>query len=75
MSEQVLNQFHSDKTLREDCIAIYKAMGLDLDTAFYSAFDRNNQIKICKKAVLWILLSLFLYEPVRISDRLGFSSS
>lgn len=28
MAEQVLNQFRSDKTLREDCIAIYEAMGI-----------------------------------------------
>ena len=34
MSEQVLNQFRSDKALREDCIAIYEAMGMDLNTAF-----------------------------------------
>ena len=26
MAEQVLNQFRSDKTLREDCVAIYEAM-------------------------------------------------
>ena len=34
MAEQVLNQFRSDKALREDCIAIYEAMGMDLNMAF-----------------------------------------
>ena len=45
MSEQVLNQFHSDKTLREDCIAIYKAMGLDLDTAFRMFMERTRMVR------------------------------
>ena len=31
MAEQVLNQFRSDKALREECIAIYEAMGMDLN--------------------------------------------
>ena len=35
MAEQVLNQFRSDKTLRDDCVAIYEALGMDLNTAFY----------------------------------------
>jgi len=34
MAEQVLNQFRSDKELREDCVAIYESLGMDLNTAF-----------------------------------------
>ena len=34
MSQQVLNQFRSDKALRDDCVAIYEALGMDLNTAF-----------------------------------------
>ena len=45
MSEQVLNQFHSDKTLREDCIAIYEAMGLDLNTAFRMFMERTRMVR------------------------------
>ena len=29
MSEQVMNQFRSDRQLREDCVAIYEALGMD----------------------------------------------
>ena len=45
MSEQVLNQFHSDKALREDCIAIYEAMGLDLNTAFRMFMERTRMVR------------------------------
>ena len=28
MSEQVMNQFRSDRQLREDCVAIYESLGM-----------------------------------------------
>lgn len=45
MGEQVLNQFRSDKTLREDCIAIYEAMGMDLNTAFRMFMERTRMVR------------------------------
>ena len=45
MSEQVLNQFRSDKALREDCIAIYSAMGMDLNTAFRMFMERTRMVR------------------------------
>lgn len=45
MSEQVLNQFRSDKKLREDCVAIYEAMGLDLNTAFRMFMERTRMVR------------------------------
>ena len=42
MAEQVLNQFRSDKALREDCVAIYEAMGMDLNTAFRMFMERTR---------------------------------
>ncbi|MBQ9813054.1 MAG: type II toxin-antitoxin system RelB/DinJ family antitoxin [Thermoguttaceae bacterium] len=42
MSKQVLNQFRCDKQLREDCVAIYKAMGMDLNTAFRMFMERTR---------------------------------
>ena len=45
MSEQVLNQFRSDRELREDCIAIYEAMGLDLNTAFRMFMERTRMVR------------------------------
>ena len=44
MSEQVLNQFRCDKTLREDCVAIYEAMGMDLNTAFRMFMERTRMV-------------------------------
>ena len=44
MSEQVLNQFRSDKKLREDCIAIYAALGMDLNTAFRMFMERTRMV-------------------------------
>lgn len=43
--EQVLNQFRSDKKLRDDCIAIYEAMGLDLNTAFRMFMERTRMVR------------------------------
>ena len=45
MSEQVLNQFRSDKALRDDCVAIYGAMGLDLNTAFRMFMERTRMVR------------------------------
>jgi len=45
MSEQVLNQFRSDRTLREECIAIYEAMGMDLNTAFRMFMERTRMVR------------------------------
>jgi DNA-damage-inducible protein J len=45
MSEQVLNQFRSDKALRENCIAIYEAMGMDLNTAFRMFMERTRMVR------------------------------
>lgn len=45
MAEQVLNQFRSDKALREDCIAIYEAMGMDLNTAFRMFMERTRMVR------------------------------
>lgn len=45
MSEQVLNQFRSDKALREDCVAIYEALGMDLNTAFRMFMERTRMVR------------------------------
>ena len=45
MAEQVLNQFRSDKKLREDCVAIYEAMGMDLNTAFRMFMERTRMVR------------------------------
>ena len=45
MPEQVLNQFRSDKALREDCVAIYEAMGMDLNTAFRMFMERTRMVR------------------------------
>ena len=45
MSEQVLNQFRSDKALRDDCVAIYEALGMDLNTAFRMFMERSRMVR------------------------------
>lgn len=45
MADQVLNQFRSDKKLREDCVAIYEAMGMDLNTAFRMFMERTRMVR------------------------------
>jgi len=45
MSNQVLNQFRSDKALRDDCVAIYNAMGMDLNTAFRMFMERTRMVR------------------------------
>ena len=44
MAEQVLNQFRCDKKLREDCVSIYEAMGMDLNTAFRMFMERTRMV-------------------------------
>ena len=44
MSEQVLNQFRCDKALREDCVAIYESMGMDINTAFRMFMERTRMV-------------------------------
>ena len=44
MAEQVLNQFRSDKALRDECVAIYSAMGMDLNTAFRMFMERTRMV-------------------------------
>ena len=44
MSQQVLNQFRSDKKLRDDCVAIYEALGMDLNTAFRMFMERTRMV-------------------------------
>ena len=45
MAEQVLNQFRCDKSLREDCVAIYETMGMDLNTAFRMFMERTRMVR------------------------------
>ena len=45
MSDQVLNQFRTDRALREDCIAIYEAMGMDLNTALRMFMERTRMVR------------------------------
>ena len=45
MAEQVLNQFRSDKALRDDCVAIYEAMGMDINTAFRMFMERTRMVR------------------------------
>ncbi len=45
MAEQVLNQFRSDKSLRDDCVAIYEALGMDLNTAFRMFMERTRMVR------------------------------
>ncbi|MBQ6520980.1 MAG: type II toxin-antitoxin system RelB/DinJ family antitoxin [Anaerolineaceae bacterium] len=44
MGEQVLNQFRCDKSLREDCVAIYESMGMDINTAFRMFMERTRMV-------------------------------
>lgn len=45
MAEQILNQFRSDKNLREECVAIYEALGLDLNTALRMFMERTRMVR------------------------------
>lgn len=45
MAEQVLNQFRSDKALRDDCVAIYESLGMDLNTAFRMFMERTRMVR------------------------------
>ena len=44
MADQVLNQFRSDRKLREDCVKIYESMGMDLNTAFRMFMERTRMV-------------------------------
>ena len=44
MSDQVMNQSRSDRQLREDCVRIYTAMGMDLNTAFRMFMERTRLV-------------------------------
>lgn len=44
MADQVLNQFRCDRRLREDCVAIYESMGMDLNTAFRMFMERTRMV-------------------------------
>ena len=43
MSEQVMNQFRSDRQLREDCVAIYESLGMN--TAFRMFMERTRMVR------------------------------
>ena len=45
MSDQVLNQFRSDRALRDECVAIYEALGMDLNTAFRMFMERTRMVR------------------------------
>ena len=45
MSEQVMIQFRCDKQLRDDCVAIYSALGMDLNTAFRMFMERTRIVR------------------------------
>ncbi len=45
MAEQVLNRFRSENTLREDCVPIYEAMGMELNTAFRMFMERTRMVR------------------------------
>lgn len=45
MAEQILNQFKSDKKLREDCVAIYETLGMDINTAFIMFMERSRMVR------------------------------
>ena len=44
MAEQVLNQFRCDKKLRKDCVKIFEATGMDLNTAFRIFMERTRMV-------------------------------
>lgn len=45
MSEQVMNQFRSDRQLREDCVAIYESLGMDLNTPLRMFMERTRMVR------------------------------
>ncbi len=44
MEEQVLIQFRADKNLREDCVRIYDALGIDLNTALRLFMEKTRAV-------------------------------
>ena len=45
MADQVLNQFRCDRELREECVAIYESLGMDLNTAFRMFMERTRMVR------------------------------
>ena len=45
MGDQVLNQFRSYRELREECVAIYEALGMDLNIAFSMFMERTRMVR------------------------------
>ena len=45
MEKQVLIQFSADKDLREDCVRIYDAMGIDLNTALRVFMEQTKAMR------------------------------
>lgn len=45
MDDQVLCQFRSEKKLRGEGVASYKALGMDIDTAFRMFMERTCMVK------------------------------
>ena len=45
MSEEVIIQFNADRRLKEDCSAIYNALGIDLSTAFRIFMERTKEVR------------------------------
>ena len=45
MGDQVLNQFRSYRELGEECVAIYEALGMDLNTAFRMFMERTRMVR------------------------------
>lgn len=46
MAEQVLNQFRSDKELREEYVAIYGSLGMDLNTVFRMFMEHKRMVRV-----------------------------
>ena len=71
MAEQVLNQFRSDKALRDECVAIYSAMGMDLNTAFRMFMERTRMVRgLPFPAVLPENIPMTRYEAQAVIDGL-----
>ena len=45
MGEQVTTEFSCDKQLREDCSAIYSALGMDLNAALRLFMERTREVR------------------------------
>ena len=45
MSEQVTTEFCCDRQLREDCVKIYSALGMNLDVALRLFLERTREVR------------------------------